>query len=556
MRYSSCGFRALQLSVAAAVAVAASSAGAVDLLGREMQNEAAYIPSQCYTNTIDINGGIHNPCYSCHQPSDAPNYSADDDLQLAYDFAAYAETNRWTNLFVDRTSQVTAISDEAIRAYIAIDNYRDADGNLILAQRLRDVPTEWDYDGDGTWDGFIPDCWFNFDQEGFDRDPDGTDTGWRAFGYYPFLGTFWPTNGSTDDVLIRLPEGLRQDTSGAYDRDIYKLNLAIVEALIKREDVPIEATDETALGVDLDKDGTLGVATVVHYDWAPLEGRTMSYVGRGKTLLENGELHLAAGLYPEGTAFLHSVRYVGTDAAGDAVLTPRMKELRYGKKLRWVSYSSLDNIVRADENEKWAFPDRLRTFAGDAEHGMGNGQGWVYQGFIEDADGQLRPQSYEETAFCIGCHGILGGTTDTTFAFPRKLGTEHPQRGWFHWTQHSLRNIPEPLNADGEYEYTRYLRENGAGDEFRANSEIRSRFFNIDGSLRAASVEALHQDLAVLLYPSPSRALTLNKAYLTIVEEQSYIYGRDATVRPPLNVHWFVPTGEPTGIQTALENDH
>ena len=357
-------------------------------------------------------------------------------------------------------------------------------------------------------------------------------------------------------MLIRLPEALRQDESGTYDRDIYKLNLAIVEALIKREDVAIEPADEAALGVDLDKDGMLGTATLIRYDWAPLEGRTMTYVGRGKALLANGELHLAAGLYPEGTAFLHSVRYVSTDADGNATLTPRMKELRYGKKLRWVNYSTLDGIVRADENEKWAFPDRLRQLAGDAEHGMSNGQGWVYQGFIEDGDGRLRPQSYEETAFCIGCHGILGGTTDTTFAFPRKLDAEHPQRGWFHWSQHSLRGVPEPRTAEGDYEYTRYLRENGAGDEFRANAEVRSRFFNLDGSLRDASVEALHRDLAVLLYPSPRRALTLNKAYRTIVEEQSFIRGRDAIVRPPLNVHWFVPTGEPTGIEAPADNNH
>lgn len=533
----------------------ATPAAAVDLLSRSLVNKAAYIPSQCYTNTIDIDGEVHNPCYSCHQASEAPNYSNDDALQLAYDFAAYAEVNRWSNLFVDRSAEVAAISDDEMRAYINVDNYRTSDGRLILADRLGDVPAEWDYNGDGQWSGFIPDCWFDFDAEGFDRDPNGVDTGWRAFGYYPFLGTFWPTNGSTDDVLIRLPEGLRQDDAGDYDRAIYKLNLAIVEALIKRQDVAIEPTDEAPLGVDLDKDGQLGTATQVTYDWAPLEGRTMSYVGRGKTLLENGEIHLAAGLYPEGTSFLHSVRYVGIDGNGDAVLTPRMKELRYGKKLRWVDYSTLDGIVHADEVEKWAFPDRLRTLAGDLEHGMSNGQGWVYQGFIEDADGQLRPQTYEETAFCIGCHGILGGTTDTTFAFPRKLDASHPQQGWMHWSQHGLRGVAEPLTDEGEYEYTRYLRENGAGDEFRANAEIHSRFFNIDGSLRPASLEALHQDLAVLLYPSPKRAMTLNKAYWTIVREQSFVYGRDATLRPPLNVHVMVPTGEPTGVASALDND-
>lgn len=536
------------------ILLAPMTAGAVDLLSRALYNDAAYIPPQCYTDTIDIHGQVHNPCYSCHQESDAPNYANDDDLQQEYVFAQYAEVNRWHNLFIDRSRDVAAITDDEIRAYIAEDNYRDADGEIRLAQRLRDLPTEWDYDGDGVWDGFIPDCYFDFDEEGFDRDPQGQDTGWRAFAYYPFLGTFWPTNGSTDDVLIRLPEAMRQDAAGQYDRAIYKLNLAIVEALIKRQDVPIAATDEAALGVDLDKDDTLGTATLVRYDWAPLEGRHMSYVGRAKDLQEAGELHLAAGLYPEGTAFLHSVRYVGEGDDGDTALSPRMKELRYGKKLRWANYSTLDGIVHADEVEKRGFPDRLRQLVGDVERGLDNGMGWVYQGFIEDAEGELRPQNFEETAFCIGCHGILGGTTDTTFAFPRKLDHTEPKGGWFHWTQRGLRGIPEPRRDDGRYEYSFYLEQNGAGDEFRANGEVRLRFFDAAGALRQDSIEALHDDIAVLLYPSRQRALRLNKAYRTIVKEQTFIHGRDATVRPPLYVRWAVSQNEPTGVDEPLDN--
>ena len=51
---------------------------------------------------------------------------------------------------------------------------------------------------------------FDFDDEGFDHAPDGTPTGWRAFAYMPLPSTFWPANGSTDDVLIRLPEAYRE----------------------------------------------------------------------------------------------------------------------------------------------------------------------------------------------------------------------------------------------------------------------------------------------------------------------------------------------------------
>ena len=39
-----------------------------------------------------------------------------------------------------------------------------------------------------------------------------------------------------------------------------------------------------------------------------------------------------------------------------------------------------------------------------------------------------------------------------------------------------------------------------------------------------------------LIAPSRERALTLNKAYKVITEDQDYIFGRDATVTPPQRV--------------------
>jgi hypothetical protein len=49
-------------------------------------------------------------------------------------------------------------------------------------------------------------------------------------------------------------------------------------------------------------------------------------------------------------------------------------------------------------------------------------------------------------------------------------------------------------------------------------------------------IEALHGDVSLLLYPSAERAVMLNKAYKVIVEDQSFIYGRDANVEPVVNV--------------------
>lgn len=532
---------------------APSLAAALDLKDRRVLNETAHIPSQCYTKTEDANGNVHNPCFSCHTESESPNYLNDDDLQLAYDFPLPAEENPWTNLFKDRTTQIDAISDEMMQGYIRDSNYLDESGAIIPRQTLNDIPMGWDYNENGTWDGFIPDAYFNFDNEGFDRAPDGAYTGWRAFGYYPFLGTFWPTNGSTDDVLIRLPAAFRQDTNGEPNLTIYKTNLAIVEALIRERDIPIEPVDEAALGgIDLNKDGVIGTSALVKYDWAPLEGKQMWYVGQALAEQRAGRVHLAARLYPEGTEFLHTVRYIDIGPNGENRLAPRLKELRYGKKYYWMTYAELDSRMAAELKEKHDFPDRIRAFRGNMEQGIANDQGWVYAAMIEDAEGTLRPQTFEELAFCVGCHSGIGATTDSSFAFPRRVASDQYQRGWYHWSQRGLRGLEEPLRQDGEPEYAFYLEQNGAGDEFRENDEIIARFFHADGTLKQDQLEQLREDIAILLEASPARAMMLNKAYRLIVQEQSFVQGRDATLVPSDNVHQYVEGGTATGVKEPV----
>lgn len=519
-----------------------------DLRDTRIENRTAYISAQCYTRTEDANGAVFNPCFTCHTRGRIPTYLDDHDLQLSYSLPAAALDNPWTNLFVDRSAEVSAVSDAEILGYVRTDNYLDADGEIRLARTLREnLPETWDLDGDGHWDGEIPDAYFNFDADGFDRDPEGAYTGWRAFGYFPFPGTFWPTNGSTDDVLIRLPPSFRQDRDGNLDLGIYKVNLAIVESLIRRRDIRIEPVDESRLGVDLDNDGRPGSAETVVFDWAPLEGRFMSYVGQAKSALEQGQVHLAAGLFPEGTEFLHSVRYLDLDDQGQVRLAPRMKELRYARKASWYNYAELKGINDREGAERALDPDILKSVSGDYERGMFT-QGWLYQGFIEDANGALRPQSQEETLFCMGCHGGIGATTDTIFSFPRRLSFETFQHGWFHWSQRGLSGLPEPRTEDGDYEYSRYLEVNGAGDEFRANAEVMARFFDANGALKADQIDALHEDIGRLLLPSAARALELSKAYRVIVKEQSFVRGRDATRVPPAEVHDHLMQSQPTGI--------
>jgi hypothetical protein len=508
---------------------------------------APYVPPQCYTKTQGADGRVHNPCFTCHADAGAPNYILDGALQLGYGFGPASRVNPWTNLFVDRTAAVAAMSDDDTLAYVRHDNYGP------LAARLAAPPPAWDADGDGRWSGWLPDLAFRFDDGGFDRTADGGYTGWRAYAYYPLPGTFWPTNGSFGDAMIRLPAAFREDAAGRLDRTIYATNLAILEALIARRDVAIEPTDERVVGADLDGDGRRGQARVVKYRWKP-GGGGMSWVGRAAALQARGEVHLAAGLFPEGTELAHSVRYL--DVAGEHVaMAARMKELRYMVKPAWVTYGALEFQATAEAVEKEQSPQKTRPMVGNPERGIGNRAGWRMQAFIEDARGDLRPQSLEEHAFCIGCHSGVGVTDDSVFSFGRKLAADRFQRGWYHGSQRGLDGVPEPVRADGRGEYTLYLEQNGAGDELRANQEVIARFFDERGALKADLVAKLREDVSVLLLPSRERALLLDKAYRVIVGEQSFTRGRDTTVTPAVNVHRELPEDElPTGIAEPVRD--
>jgi len=552
-------------TIAALVLLAQQSQGQeqqsmkIDLKSNVLPNETAYIPSQCYTKTEDKQKQVYNPCYVCHTKSIEPNYINDWNLQLEYSFPEAGLQNPWANLFEDRSGRIQEISDQEILEYVRTSNYLDEQGTIIISNRMREVPSSWDINENGRWDGYTPDCYFNFDGKGFDHDLEDSYTGWRAFAYYPFPGTFWPTNGSTDDVLIRLAEDFRLDDNGEFDLTVYQVNLAIVEAITNRRDVAIEEIDENRFGVDLNKDGILGLTNLIAFDWNPLENRTMSYVGQAGLDQQQGTVHLAAGLFPEGTEFLNSVRYMDIDDQGSISLAPRMKELRYMKKRSWQSYADLEGSALSEIKEKDDFPDRTRQFIGNSEQGLNNDDGWLLQGFIEDAAGDLRPQSFEETVFCIGCHGGTGATTDSVFSFPRKIDSNHDQQGWYHWSQKGLKGLNEPKikirDAGVYYEYSYYLMYNKSGNEFRDNLEVVNKFYNRDGSVKQDMLDLLHEDIKVLLDPSAGRALQLNKAYKTIVWDQDFIHGRDTNIAPVANVHKEVEQDLPTGVKQVSNID-
>ncbi|MCA9697038.1 MAG: hypothetical protein KC431_05910, partial [Myxococcales bacterium] len=212
-----------------------------------------------------------------------------------------------------------------------------------------------------------------FDERGFARD----QSGWRALRYKPFPGAFWPSNGSSDDVMIRLPERFRQDAQGEPSQEIYALNLAVLEAsvasspLINDDDLrwPIEAVDERALGIDLDGDGTLETAVT------ELVGLPAHYFGGAQ------KHRVRRRIYPEGTEFLHSVRYVDPDPSSGGI-GRRMKELRYSAKIREVNDMRIEAAYRHESEEK--AEGALPRYAGNPLMGMQNAFGWRLQGFIED----------------------------------------------------------------------------------------------------------------------------------------------------------------------------
>lgn len=532
-----------QTALSIASAAAAPSGVSVAPAGRfakpELRNAAAYIPAQCYAQTRDAQSSRqHNGCFVCHQASRAPNYVNDADVQTELSFAAYATKNRWTNL--QAPAPPAELTDAELLSRVRTSNYFGADGALTLAAALG-----------SDWKGYRPDCYFQLDEAGFDAAPDGTRTGWRAYASLPTPGMFMPTNGSLGDALIRLPEAYRRDAEGKYSESIYRINLAIVEAYVNRHAVPIAVTDEQALGSDLDGDGKLGSARQIGFVWPPKPGRSFHYVGKAAELDAKKDGWPVAGLFPRGTEFLHSVRYLDV-VEGRVQLAARMKELRYMRKLRFLDYGQLDQGAQAEAREKFKSPDVLKHVFADAERGVTTGVGWIMQGFIENAEGGLRPQNVEETTACIGCHGGVGVTTDATFSFARKLGPSAFRGGWFHPSARGLEGVAEPKRADGTGEYAHYLRQQGAGDDFSSNDEVLRRFFRADGSLDPAQQQKLARDVSWLLMPSAERALSLDRAYLGLVRAQRFEQGRDVTVGAAPRLQAQVTQDAATGIEAAV----
>lgn len=488
-------------------AEAATEYSAQDYIAHdETYNPEAVIPPQCYTKTE----GVNNPCYVCHQSylgkHSRTNMMNDGFLQGAYDFSDIGNTNRWANLFKNRAAEIDTISDEFMRDYINQDNY-----SALVAWFASDQ-----------WQGQTPaikhlaDGAAAFDDKGLALD----GSRWVAFNYKPVPSTFWPTNGSTDDVMIRLPEAF-SEIDGIYSEDVYYANLALLEmAVSDLATISTIALNEVKTGIDFDDNGTL-------------DSKITRIQSRDYYFGDAGDQAVTHMLYPEGTEFLHSVRYVGID--GEKIVNARrMKEVRYMRKHTFMPKERLKNSYYREAKEKHF--GNLPAVSSHGDRGTSNGMGWLLWGFIEDANGELRKQNDQEQFFCMGCHKTIGTTIDSTFAFARK---QQGAAGWGYIDLTRLKDVPNIGENKGEY--LTYLERVGGGDEFRQNGEMLERWFDQHGQVDQQKVAAT-DSIYDLIAPSTRRALDLNKAYYRIVQEQSFLFGRDAVLTPANNVYREIDT--------------
>ena len=131
----------------------------------------------------------------------------------------------------------------------------------------------------------------------------------------------------------------------------------------------------------------------------------------------------------------------------------------------------------------------------------------------------------------MGCHNSVGSTIDKTFAFPRKMD------GAAGWGYLDLKGMPDaPNKGESVGEIATYLARAGGGSEFRNNDEMAAKWYRPNGTVDHEKLKEA-KDVYDLIAPSPGRALALNKAYKTIVEDQDFIYGKDPVLVPPKNVY-------------------
>ncbi|MDD2548953.1 MAG: hypothetical protein PHD00_02530 [Bacteroidales bacterium] len=228
------------------------------------------------------------------------------------------------------------------------------------------------------------------DAEGFVKDENDEYTGWRTINFFPYA-IFTPLRGSVSGIYLRLPAEF-MCSNNELDISIYKQNLELLEQNIKNQPISRSSYFGDAEGVPISK-----------------------------------------GFYPVGTEFAHPLHYVDLHADGevgtavDGVVangarqyefpgtrSKRIKEMRYMYKWKNVG---LEDIAEDEEDDE----DFASYIGREGQGWVDNDAGWILAAYIENREGELRPQTTEELAQCIGCHSKVGNTVDAVWSFQRKL---------------------------------------------------------------------------------------------------------------------------------------
>ena len=544
------------------------------------ENPYPNVPAQCY---IETSSGRQNACLFCHTNGlynlglgnnnpqagkiDIVNFQTDYGFDPINTTAPYATINRWENtLYPEKLAEAVAqlgISPEQwqMQSYVRTDNWQAA-----YDQRLGS-PKDWDSGYDSAMrllPGLNPSD-LPADSDGFVRttqvensffdDGLGGITGWRAINFMPY-GIFTPINGSVSGIYIRLPEAFMKDKQGQFDLNTYSANLELLEKSITNQ----------------------------------LELSTNNYYLGGAS-----DTEIILGAYPKGTEFAHPLHYVDTEADGlnavsdfPGTRAQRVKEVRYMYKVE--DFDPMTATPGEGEGDS--------IYGRDDQGWVNNGAGWILAGFIEDQQGELRPQNREELTQCIGCHSGFkstefpnftsgtGNTVDSTWAFPRKLPNavgwqEMNYLGYQITTDNDLTQavstLPEPINRyanQGEFglflQYvvgaslygdmpasfeTRFSEiittENGYNQNWPALDTSNAERFDESSQNRqhllrefVSRGDYLNTDGTIqsfLLYPSQQAALENAARYRQVVVTQRYNKGKDVFTETPVTYRHYRP---------------